>query len=79
MLCIKYEYAVLWVTGDFNLPNINWSLNTVTSSAYPLDLCNTLIDVFNTFRLTQMVNVPTRGNNIWELIKRGIRNSGITE
>jgi len=29
-LCIKYENAVLWVTGDFNLPNINWSLNTAS-------------------------------------------------
>ena len=29
-LCIKYEEAVLWVTGDFNLPNNDWNLNTAT-------------------------------------------------
>ena len=66
-LCIKYKKAVLWVTGDFNLPNINWSLNTAIGSSYPLDLCNMLIDTFSTFGLTQMVDSPTSGSNTLDL------------
>ena len=63
-LCSKYENAVMWVTGDFNLPNIDWSSNSVVGSTYPLELCNMLID---TFGFTQMVDSPTRGNNILDL------------
>jgi len=51
-LCI--ENAVLWVTGDFNLPNIDWRLYTTTRSTYPVELCDMLIESFNTFGLTQM-------------------------
>jgi len=50
----------LWVTGDFNLPNIDWTLNTVSGSIYPLELCIMLIESFNTFGLTQIVGSPTR-------------------
>ena len=57
-LCSKYENAVMWVTGDFNLPNIDWSSNSVVGSTYPLELCNMLIDTFNTFGFTQMVDSP---------------------
>ena len=35
-LCYEYENAVMWITGDFNFPNINWDLNSVVSNAYPL-------------------------------------------
>jgi len=66
-LCIKYENAVLWVTGDFNLPNIDWSLNATTGSTYPVELCNMLIESFNTFGLTQMVDSLTRESNILDL------------
>ena len=67
-LCIKYEKAVLWVTGDFNLPNTKCSLNTAVGSSYPLDLCNMLIETFSTFGLTQMVDSPTRGSNTLDLL-----------
>ena len=55
------------MTGDFNLPNIDWNLNTVFGSTYPLELCNMLIESFNTFGLTQMVDSPTRESNILDL------------
>ena len=66
MECIKYEEAVLWVTGDFNLPNIDhdWNLNAATGNKHPVELCDMLIDSFNTFGLTQMVDSPTRESNI---------------
>ena len=57
----------MWITGDFNLPNIDWSLSSVVGSAYPLELGNILIDTFNTFGLIQMVDSPTRGYNILDI------------
>ena len=51
---------------DYSLPNINWELNTVVSNAYPLELCNMLLDISSTFGFTQF-NSPTRGNNILDL------------
>jgi len=38
---------VMWITGDFNLPNIDWNSNSVTCNKYPLDICNMLIDVLS--------------------------------
>ena len=51
----------------FNLPNIDWSLSSVVGSTYPLELGNLLLDTFNTFGLIQMVDSPTRGNNILDI------------
>ena len=33
-LCCKYENADMWITGDFNLPNIDWSLSSIVGSTY---------------------------------------------
>ena len=66
-LCCTFVNAIIWITGDFNLPNINWELNTVVSNAYPLELCNMLLDISSTSGFTQLVDSPTRGNNILNL------------
>ena len=29
-----YKNAVIWITGDFNLPDINWNYNSVTNNSY---------------------------------------------
>ena len=58
---------VMWITGDFNLSNIDWNLNSVTSNTYPLDICNMLIDVLSVGDFSQLVTTPTRGHNILDL------------
>ena len=58
---------VMWITGDFNLSNIDWNLNSVTSNTYPLDICNMLIDVSSIGGFSQLVTTPTRGHNILDL------------
>ena len=45
-LYIAHKESIIWIAGDFNLPNIDWSINSVTDNAYPLDICNLLIDAF---------------------------------
>ena len=43
----KFKKSVLWVGGDFNLPDINWEFNSVKSSRYLKELNETLLDTFN--------------------------------
>jgi len=38
---LKYKNSAIWIAGDFNLPNINWSNNSVSGYNYPSYLCNT--------------------------------------
>ena len=45
-LYIAYKEANIWITGDFNLPNIDLITNSVVDNAYPLDICNLLINAF---------------------------------
>jgi len=56
--------ARLCVFGDLNLPNFNWDL-----FAYPDNyLYCTAVDFICNHGLTQLVNEPTRGSNILDLI-----------
>ena len=57
----------LVLLGDFNFPNINWS------ALSPSTLCNDGIsayfcDIIDDNFLHQMINVPTRGGNILDLV-----------
>ncbi|CAG2231580.1 unnamed protein product [Mytilus edulis] len=55
--------------GDFNLPHINWQTNTVnTNPQYGKALNEKLIEISNNNDMNQMVNEPTRGQNILDLL-----------
>ena len=62
-----HKNAVIWITGDFNLPDINWNFNSVTNNSYPLDISILFIDELNSGGFIQMAEQPTRGNNILDL------------
>lgn len=50
--------------GDFNLPHIDWGLNTVKQNPqYGNEINKKLTDIVNDNDLTQVVREPTRGNN----------------
>ena len=61
---IHNKYIDVWITRDFNLSNIDWNLNSVTSNTYLLDICNRLIDVLSIGGFSQLVTIPNRGHNI---------------
>ena len=55
----------LVICGDFNVPNIDWSTVAPISSTRPAEiLCGIVADN----SLTQLVDSPTRGDNILDLI-----------
>ena len=57
----------IWIAGDFNLPNIDWENLSVNGYNYSLQLCNIILDFIADSGLTQIVNSPTRENNILDI------------
>ena len=80
----KYDKVI---TGDFNLPNINWDtlvdykhpgFNNAQPSKKPgeLSLCaHTLLDFMGTNFLAQIIDSPTRGRNILDLVMVSTENT----
>ena len=64
LLSIHSRHCIV-LCGDFNLPHINWSTIYPTVSSPCATLLCTLV---NDNYLTQLVNFPTRENNILDLI-----------
>jgi hypothetical protein len=60
----------LFITGDFNLPHIDWeSLELQSGGTAESNLsAQRLLHFMSTYLLSQMVNVPTRGSNILDLV-----------
>ena len=61
------------ITGDFNLPNINWENHHVTpNSGYSTVAANKLLSLIEDHGLIQHVSEPTRkqgnANNILDLV-----------
>ena len=59
--------SVLWLSGDFNLPDINLEANNITGSQNSKEINETYMEIIAENFLEQMVNFPTRGTNILDL------------
>ena len=57
----------MWIGGDINLPDIDWSEHRVTGHQYPLIINTTFLEKVQDMGLTQINNTPTRGTNILDL------------
>ena len=57
------------LTGDFNMPDINWENNTIKANPqYGKFINQTLLDMGNDNMLSQLQHLPTRGDNILDLV-----------
>ena len=64
---IDGKYVLL--SGDFNLPDIDWEEGSVKSNPHYTAAINwKMIDIANDFNLTQIVSEPTRQGNILDLL-----------
>ena len=54
--------STLWIGGDLNLPDINWSLNAITGHQYPLSFN----DHFLAFYFWDKADLDTIRNDIKE-------------
>ena len=44
--------AIIWVGGDLNLPNIDWTTNSPSGNNYSLSFCNLVLDLFSELNFT---------------------------
>jgi exonuclease III len=58
------QYDNLLIVGDFNLPNISWDSNNNAFGANEMSFVDALHDHY----LSQIINIPTRGSNILDLV-----------
>ena len=65
----QYNLPNIILEGDFSLPHINWKSTTVnTNRQYGKVLNDKMVEITNNNDLTQIINVPTRGRNILDLM-----------
>ena len=57
----------LWIGGDFNLPKIDWTHQKILSQNPSGKISTALLNLINDFSLTQVVDHPTRKENILDL------------
>ena len=66
-IAITNPTTPIWIGGDLNLPNVDWSMGTVFNNCYPLALCNIVLDFIADHGFSQLVHTPTRNNNILDI------------
>ena len=59
--------SALWIAGDVNLPDIDWTNNSINNHQYSINLNQTFIDFLQDNALSQLVNYPTRGSKILDV------------
>lgn len=67
-LAINDKERLTIIAGDFNCPDIDWQNLSVHQDAQNKDVQHALLDLSIDFNLTQVLDKPTRGNNILDLI-----------
>ena len=63
----KNKKSIMWIGGDFNLPDIDWEKFSVTGTQYPGAISNSLISIMSETGLDQVVSFPTRLDNTLDL------------
>ena len=66
-ICHKYSDAVVWLAGDFNLPDIDWPKNSITGHQYRKHINETFLTLESDLGLHQVIDAPTREDNILDL------------
>jgi len=62
----------IWILGDFNLPDMNWSNESPSDTCRFKELYDTFTENMINHNLEQMVKIPTRNNNILDLFPTNI-------
>ena len=57
----------IWLLGDFNMPKYNWRTSNADPCCKNLALYESFIDLIQDSNLQQMVDFPTRGENVLDL------------
>ena len=64
----KYKYNPVWISGDFNPPDIGWETKSIIGSQYPKALNESFLETLDLCNPDQLVNFTTRKNHIPDLL-----------
>ena len=64
----KHKNNPIWFGGDMNLLDIEWTMNSIKTHQYHKELNQCFLDTFDITNLDQIVDFPTRGANILEIM-----------
>ena len=56
----RHPNEVIWIGGDANLPDINWSSNAVSENNYKKEISGSFLQAVANCGLDQIVDFPTR-------------------
>jgi hypothetical protein len=65
---VAMSMGLLLILGDLNLPDINWSSNTITSHQYRKEISEIFLALEEDSGLIQSVNFPTRDQQMSEMM-----------
>lgn len=65
---MKHQTDILLIGGDLNLPDFNWTNQTVTNNQYPIMTNQSLLEIVANYGLEQIVDYPTYKDNTLDLI-----------
>ena len=63
----KNKGASYFISGDFNLPDIDWTDHTISGNKYAKPINELFLDTSHDLGLTQVVDKPTRGPSVLDL------------
>ena len=66
-LYLGYPTASIWISGDANLPDIEWSTRTITLNQYSQAISQHFHDMLGDIGSEQTVDFTTKGENIHDL------------
>ena len=59
--------AIIWVAGDFNLPDIAWKTESLDGNSYPKRISEITLEMTQDLDMEQMVHFPTRSLNTLDI------------
>jgi hypothetical protein len=59
--------SIMWVAGDFNLPDIDWKTISIIGNRYRKSINEGFLETISSIGLEQLVDEPTRKDNTLDL------------
>ena len=67
-LLLQCKSSPFWIGGDFNLPDIDWSLKSIVKHQYCKEINEVFLESLDVINAEQIVDFPTRGDNTLDLL-----------
>lgn len=63
----KFKKSEFFIGGNFNLPDIDWTKSEIKEGRYKIEINGNFLEACSDARLSQVVDEPTRKDNILDI------------